>query len=165
MLRFTLSLWNDYLWQFCKIFAMLLAFIVRNSAVPLKISMKLVKIGKILTGSLKTAYKLISHLLISVGNYWTSKKLLSDWLETLWSCCWLAGNYWEEDCSPLDVGVVLKDSKSFSDPEKLHFIENQWSRCVSFSEFPANIESGKQISQTPAWVARTTFMTGLFEYC
>ena len=32
----------------------------------------------------------------------------------------------EEDCSPLDIGVVLKNIESFSDPEKLHFIENVW---------------------------------------
>ena len=33
----------------------------------------------------------------------------------------------KEDCSPMDIGVVLDHATSFSNLKKLHFIENVWS--------------------------------------
>ena len=69
----------------------------------------------------------------------------------------------KEDCSPLDIGVVLNDVKTFSDAEKLHFIENVWTpRNDLLFEFPSTVESGKKEEISTVFVS-TILLAGLFE--
>ena len=75
----------------------------------------------------------------------------------------------KEDCSPLDIGVVLNDVKTFSDAEKLHFIENVWTpRNDLLFEFPSTVESGKKRKfqrswfQQYSWLAYSKYLDGAF---
>ena len=45
----------------------------------------------------------------------------------------------KEDCSQYDVGLVLKEIGSYSDQDKLKFIENVWKPGELF-DFPISVE-------------------------
>ena len=75
-----------------------------------------------------------------------------------------------EDCSRYDVGVVFNGVSSFSDPEKLEFIENIWSpRADNLFQFPSSVESGGKsrkfqvywLQQYP-WLAYSKYLDGAF---
>ena len=65
----------------------------------------------------------------------------------------------KEDCSPFDIGVVLNDVRTFSDAEKLQFIENVWSpRNDRLFEFPSTVESGKSRKFQRSWLQRYSWL-------
>ena len=75
-----------------------------------------------------------------------------------------------EDCSRYDVGVVFNGVSSFSDPEKLEFIENIWSpHADNLFQFPSSVESGGKsrkfqvywLQQYP-WLAYSKYLDGAF---
>jgi hypothetical protein len=52
----------------------------------------------------------------------------------------------KEECSPFDIGLVLNGVSSFTDAEKMEFIDKIWSpRSDRLFEFPTTVEHGKRV--------------------
>lgn len=74
----------------------------------------------------------------------------------------------KEDCSQYDVGLVFKEISSYSDQDKLRFIENVWKPGELF-DFPASVECSNSkrhflwrwLKRFP-WLAYSKYLDGAF---
>ena len=74
----------------------------------------------------------------------------------------------KEDCSQYDVGLVFKEISSYSDQDKLKFIENVWKPGEQF-DFPASVECSNSnchfvwcwLKRFP-WLAYSKYLDGAF---
>ena len=74
----------------------------------------------------------------------------------------------KEDCSQYDVGLVFKEISSYSDQDKLKFIENVWKPGELF-DFPASVECSNSnrhfvwswLKRFP-WLAYSKYLDGAF---
>ena len=76
----------------------------------------------------------------------------------------------KEDCSQYDIGLVFKEISSYSDQDKLKFIENVWKPGEHF-DFPVSVECSNSkrhfvwgwLKRFP-WLAYSKFIDGAFVY-
>ena len=76
----------------------------------------------------------------------------------------------KEDCSQYDIGLVFKEISSYSDQDKLKFIENEWKPGELF-DFPVSVECSNSkrhfkfvwgwLKRFP-WLAYSEFLDGAF---
>ena len=74
----------------------------------------------------------------------------------------------KEDCSQYDIGLVFKEISSYSDQDKLEFIENAWKPGELF-DFPVSVECSNSkrhflwgwLKRFP-WLAYSKFLDGVF---
>lgn len=74
----------------------------------------------------------------------------------------------KEDCSPLDLGVLFKDLKDFSDQRKYEVITNVWKPDGDFL-FPKSKEGSRTrrfnpvwLKSFPAWLVYSKYVDGAF---
>ena len=76
----------------------------------------------------------------------------------------------KEDCSQYDIGLVFKEINSYSDQDKLKFIENVWKPGELF-DFPVSHECSNSnchfvwswLKRFP-WLAYSKYLDGAFFY-
>ena len=74
----------------------------------------------------------------------------------------------KEDCSQYDIGLVFKEISSYSDQDKLKFIENVWKPGELF-DFPSSVEYSNSnchfvwswLKRFP-WLAYSNYLDGAF---
>ena len=74
----------------------------------------------------------------------------------------------KEDCSQYDIGLVFKEISSYSDQDKLKFIENVWKPGELF-DFPSSVECSNSnrhfvwswLKRFP-WLAYSKYLDGAF---
>ena len=76
----------------------------------------------------------------------------------------------KEDCSQYDIGLVFKEISSYSDQDKLKFIENVWKPGdLELFDFPVSVECSNSkghfmwgwLKRFP-WLAHSKFLDGAF---